>query len=135
MYRLSFQGEFMLADKFLYELKAGDGGLDDDFDSTSYEERKLKVREVMYMEDGSLGFLSRELQVRQHTLHGMFRVMSGWSRVRALGQNTKAKAQLLAGPKMLSLKELDDVESLLAYHYIDTFAGFFKRAPIIPHCL
>lgn len=125
----------MLTDRYLYEVRGGHDTVDDDVESTSREERNLKVVDILFTDNDSLAFLSNDPELRQHALYGMFRIMSGWTRMPGMSWNTVREARRLAGPGILSATELQHIESLLAYYYVVTFADFFKRAPVLPHCL
>lgn len=138
IFRVSFTEELLMADRYLYELREDDredGELGSDLDASSREERNLKVMSAIpgMLDGGDLGFGSADLALRQRSLYGLYRVMSGWTRVAAMAFSSIRVAERLGGPATLSLGKIEDAELHVAYHYIISFAGFFKRAPVLPH--
>lgn len=134
---ISFVTEFLLADRYLYVLKRkpvedGDteeGEVIDELDATTREERNIKVMNALPgLNDEVLGFGSSNLMLRQQTLYGFYRVMLGWSRMPTPHEDVCYAAEDVVAPDIL-----DYAEYVLAYHYIATFADFFKRAPVCPH--
>lgn len=135
---VSFTQELLMADRYLYEIKPDDqedGELADDLDACSREERNLKIMGVIpSMLDGTdLGFGSSDDSFWQRSLYGFHRVMRGWTRSRAMPPSSFRIAEALEGPTVLPLDEIENAEYHIAFHYIRTFADFFKRAPVLPH--
>lgn len=141
IFRASFKAELLLADRFLFHIKLRRSADDeaeageverDDLCANSRGERNIRVIAALFVEGDPLAFASRDPSTRQRTLHAFFRVMHGWSKMPQINPQTVADAQRLVGDQF-SKEELDKIEYHLAYHYIATFADFFKRAPILPH--
>lgn len=126
-----------MADRYFYELKPEDredGELADELDAYSREERNLKVMGAIpgMLEGSDLGFGSGDDRLRQRSLHGLHRVMRGWSRSRAMPASSFRIAEGLEGPTIIPLDEIEEAEYHVAFHYIRSFADFFKRAPVLP---
>lgn len=142
---ISFKGELLLTDIFLYEIaprrsaddqaEGEDNGVEeDDLCASSRQERNLKINGALFVEGDALAFASRHPATRQRTLYALYRIMRGWTKMPKMSERTEKMAQRLVGPE-LDEDELDNIEYRLAYHYIITFSDFFKRAPILPHCI
>lgn len=138
IFRVSFTQELLMADRYLYEMKPDeqeDGELGDELDACSREDHNLKVLgAIPGMLDGTdLGFGSSDDSLRQRSLFGLHRVMKGWIRGRSMPDSSFCIAEGLEGPAVLPLDEIDKAEYHIAFHYVRSFADFFKRAPVLPH--
>lgn len=115
---------------------AQEGEVVDDLDAITREERNLKVMAAIPGLDEvvqALGFGSPDLDLRQRTLYGFYRVMLGWTCMPGPHLTVCETAQKLAAYDVVAPDIIDYAEYLLAHFYIAIFADFFKRAPICPH--
>lgn len=127
-----------MADQYLYEIQPDeheDGELDNELDASSCAERNLKVMgAIPGMLDGrDLGFGSMDDLLCQRSLYGLHCVMKGWSWSASMAKSSLRVAERLEGPTVLPLDEIDDAEYHISFHYICSFADFFRRAPVLPH--
>lgn len=135
---VSFTQELLMADRYLYEVKpedCEDGELADELDAYSREEHNLKVMGAIpgMLEGTDLGFGSSDDSLCQCSLHGLHRVMRGWSRSRAMPASSFRIAEGLEVPSILPPNKIEGAEYHIAFHYIRSFADFFKCAPVLPH--
>ncbi|KAJ3743743.1 hypothetical protein DFH05DRAFT_1526063 [Lentinula detonsa] len=133
---VSFSSELIMADEFFYEIKGSiDKEGEDEMEGITCEARKIKVLNKIstFVHDNELGFGSANLSLRQSTAYGLYEIMRGWTRTRSMSLQSTAIMSRLAGPETASATEVENAEFHVAYHYIISFAKFFKRAPVIPH--
>ncbi|KAJ3898183.1 hypothetical protein F5879DRAFT_995056 [Lentinula edodes] len=140
IYTISFKAELLLADQYLYELQSegfdGDGKGYDELDASSREDRKIKVMSFMPgFTTGVIGFGSGDQGERQRSIYALYKLMCSWTRVPSPASDTHNYLVKLEPKKYPSRSILDHAERLVAYHYIISFADFFKRAPVLPHVL
>ncbi|KAE9384962.1 hypothetical protein BT96DRAFT_1007519 [Gymnopus androsaceus JB14] len=138
IFRVSFTQELLMADQYLYEVKPDeheDKELANELDASSREERNLKVMGAIpgMLDGGDLGFGLSNDSLCQRSLYGLHCVMKGWSWSASMAITSLPLADRLEGPTVLPLDEIDEAEYHIAFHYICSFADFFKRAPVLPH--
>ncbi|KAJ3978954.1 hypothetical protein F5890DRAFT_1559411 [Lentinula detonsa] len=133
---VSFSSELIMADEFFYEIKGSmDKEGEDEMEGTTCEARKIKVLNKIstFVHDNELGFGSANLSLPQNTAYGLYEIMRGWTQTRSMSLQSTEIMSRLAHPKTPSATEVENAEFHVAYHYIISFAEFFKGAPVIPH--
>lgn len=139
IFHVSFKCEFLLMDRYMYEVQSRDvppedGEVLDDLDASTREERNLKVIGALMFEMEVLGLAATDVEIRRQAFHGLYRVMKSWVNTLNLSAGTKRAAEKLSSASV-SLEDLKLAEYRLAYHYIWSYATFFKRAPTLPYRL
>ncbi|KAF9062882.1 hypothetical protein BDP27DRAFT_1427476 [Rhodocollybia butyracea] len=135
IFDISFKQEFLLLDRFLYILmpQQEDGELENEYDASTREDWNLIIEDALFS-NGPPAFGHSDSHLRQATLHSFFQVMRGWSRLESpMSTQTIQDGQRLGSSHVRAKKELKDTEFYLASYYIYAFAGFFRRAPTMPH--
>lgn len=140
IFRVSFKHELLLLDRYLYVVKPRDsipeeGEIVTDVDASTREERNIKLIDALRLDTDVLGFAASDPDTRRHSYLGLYHVMNGWSVYRNSGMSdgTHEEAQKLFGT--LTSEELRPIAYRLAYHYIHSYAKFFKQPPTLPYCL
>lgn len=140
IFRLSFKYEFLLLDRYLYDVRPRDlipeeGEVVSDLDASTREERNIKVIGAMMLDTEILGFTAGDINTRREAYLGFYNVMKNWNHYRTspMSDSIHRHAEQLTGS--LTLVELNSIEYYLAYYYISSFAKFFKRPPILPYRL
>lgn len=141
----SFKHEILLADRFLYKLKAVGfdevevGEVVDELDASSWEDRKIKILSVIpgLGLGETLGFGSADKEEKRRSLFGLYKVMNGWSGILPWPNSTRQMLEKLSPSEVSppSSRDLDEAEYYLAHHYVMNFAEYFKRAPTLPYGL
>lgn len=106
-----------------------------ELDASSHEERVVKVTTSIpgFMEGEQLGLCSSDLTTRRRTIYAMYRVMCGWTRMPLISMRSAEMLEKLApGSLSATYDTVEEAEFHLAYYYVDTFADFVKRAPVLP---
>ncbi|KAJ3729247.1 hypothetical protein C8R42DRAFT_715547 [Lentinula raphanica] len=134
---ISFSEELLMADWFFYEVTDEIEEGEDELAATSRQDRNMKVLNAIpgLMNDGEMGFGSQDLIRRRRSLQGLHNIMSGWTRTARMSHVSTSMVSRLQDSVTLTSAELEDIEFHLAYHYIISFADFFKRAPVLPTIL
>ncbi|KAJ3830815.1 hypothetical protein F5878DRAFT_648196, partial [Lentinula raphanica] len=134
---ISFSEELLMADRFFYQLTDEIEEGEDELAATSRQDRNLKVLGSIpgLIDGGEIGFGSQNPHLRCHALQGLYKIMSGWTRTSRMSSVSASVVSHLQDSVALTLTELEDIEYHLAYHYIISFADFFKRAPVLPSLL
>lgn len=81
-----------------------------------------------------LGLAATDVETRRQAFYGLYRVMKSWVNTLNLSAGTRRAAEKLSSEAVL-LEDLKMAEYRLAYHYIWSYATFFKRAPTLPYRL
>ncbi|KAE9403718.1 hypothetical protein BT96DRAFT_936159 [Gymnopus androsaceus JB14] len=147
IFTISFKLELAMADQYLYqlqpdgfdsvELEEGEQPMFDELDALTYEEWKVKVSVFLpgFTAEGNTGFSSRDQATRRAAMYKLYRVMCGWrGGMPGIHENTHRLAAKLVD-KAVSCKDMDTAKYHIAFHYVATFADFFKHAPVLPHLL
>ncbi|KAJ3725284.1 hypothetical protein C8R42DRAFT_640173 [Lentinula raphanica] len=134
---ISFSEELLMANWFFYEVSDEIEEGEDELAATSRQDRNMKVLSAVpgLMNAGEMGFGSQDLLLRRKSLQGLNNIMSGWSRTARMSTVSSSIVSRLQESAALTSAELEDIEFHLAYHYIISFADFFKRAPVLPTIL
>ncbi|KAE9390717.1 hypothetical protein BT96DRAFT_1001993, partial [Gymnopus androsaceus JB14] len=133
---MSFKEELLLLDRYLYTVKSRDseeGEVLDDLDASTREERNIKVIGAVILDTDVLGGASASVDTRQNAFYGLFKVMNGWTKGPSLPDGSYRAGEKLS--EMVSEEDLKFGEYCLAYHYILTYANFFKWPPTLPYRL
>ncbi|KAE9387636.1 hypothetical protein BT96DRAFT_1004920 [Gymnopus androsaceus JB14] len=136
IFRMSFKEELLLLDRYLYTVKSRDskeGEVLDDLDVSMREERNIKVIGAVILDTDVLGVASASVDTHQNAFYGLFKVMNGWTKGPSLPDGSYRAGEKLS--ETVSEEDLKFGEYCLAYHYILTYANFFKRPPTLPYQL
>jgi hypothetical protein len=131
-----------MADKFLYdlvphidvdaELEEGQVSGVSELDASTPGQRLLKLIKVNGLMSGRMGFGSPNIASRQEGIYDLYKIMCGWGLSYSVPLHMKGIVECLAPGSTPTAIEIDSAEYEVAYHYISSFADYFKRAPILP---
>ncbi|KAJ3757395.1 hypothetical protein EV360DRAFT_71186 [Lentinula raphanica] len=137
---LSFKSELLLADRFLYKIDpscvdkvAEEGQVLDNLAAADIMERSMKIATLPGVFTGHMGFGSPNPASRQQGIYNLFCIMRGWGFSYGVPATMAVYLEQLVSGQTPGPDVLDHAEYLVAFHYISSYADYFKRAPIIPH--
>lgn len=134
-----------MADRYLYrlrpvgfdsiELEEGEATMFNELDASTREERHVKVASFLpgFTGEGDTGFSSRDVAKRRVAMYRLYCIMLSWDGMPGMHRSTHQCAEDLSSNRVSNNDSYP--EYLIAYHFVATFADFFKRAPVLPHIL
>lgn len=102
-----------------------EGELLDELDASTCEEHSIKVIGAVMLDGDVLGVASASAETHQNAFYGLFKVMSGWTEGPLMPNRSRIEAEKLSA-STVSEGDLYSGEYCIAYHYIITYANFFK---------